>query len=68
MGEQGGKKKFVAMAVAAVVVVGVAVLVLKMRAVDVEATAAAEDIEARLDDLDPVTRAAALKKFAKDEA
>lgn len=66
MGEKGSKKKVLALAVLAVVVVGTAVVVLKMRAVDVEASAAVDDIEARLGDLDPVTRAAALGKLAQD--
>ncbi|MDQ1248042.1 MAG: hypothetical protein QG597_2414 [Actinomycetota bacterium] len=66
MSEHGGKRKFLVLAVAAVVVVGVAAVVLKMRAVDVEASAAVDDIEARLDDLDPITRAATLEKLAKD--
>lgn len=66
MSEKGSKKKVLALAVLAVVVVGTAVVVLKMRSVDVEASAAVDDIEARLDDLDPVTRAAALGKLAQD--
>jgi len=51
----------------AVVVLGVALAVAKARQVEVEATAAAEDIEARLNDLDPVTRAAAVGKLAESE-
>lgn len=66
MSEKGSKKKVLALAVLAVVVVGTAVVVLKMRSVDVEASAAVDDIEARLEDLDPVTRAAALGKLAQD--
>ena len=66
MSEKGSKKTVLALAVLAVVVVGTAVVVLKMRSVDVEASAAVDDIEARLDDLDPVTRAAALGKLAQD--
>lgn len=66
MSEKGSKKKVLAPAVLAVVVVGTAVVVLKMRSVDVEASAAVDDIEARLEDLDPVTRAAALGKLAQD--
>ena len=61
------KKKLLLAVVATAVVVGV-VMVMKMRAVDVEATAAVDDIEARLNDLDPVTRAAAMTKLAEDNA
>lgn len=68
MSEHGGKKKFLGLAVVALVVVGAAVIVMRAKQVDVEASAVAEDIEARLDDLDPVTRAATLGKLAEEEA
>ena len=61
------KKKLLLAMVVTAVVVGV-VAVMKMRAVDVEASAAVDDIEARLSDLDPVTRAAAMTKLAEDNA
>ncbi len=61
------KKKLLLAVVATAVVVGV-VVVLKMRAVDAEATAAVDDIETRLNDLDPATRAAAMAKLAEDNA
>ncbi len=63
--EGGSKKKWLGLALAAVVVVGVALVVVKARQVDVEATVAADDIEARLSDMDPVTRAATVGKLAE---
>jgi hypothetical protein len=68
MGSHGGRKKKLLGLVAVVVLIGVAVVVMRAKQVDVEASAAAEDIEAKLDDLDPVTRAATLGKLAKEEA
>lgn len=61
------KKKLLFAALTAAVVVGV-VLVMKARAVDAEAAAAVDDIESRLNDLDPITRAAAMSKLAEDNA
>lgn len=66
MAENGRGKKLLLAGVVAVVLVGAAVAILKLRDVDSAATVAAEDIEAQLSDLDPVTRAATLDKLAKD--
>ena len=60
------KKRLFAVAFAALAVVGVAVVIIKLRSVDSEAAEVAGNIETQLNDLDPVTRAAALKKLGED--
>ena len=48
--------------------VGVAIMVVKARSIKEVATAVADNIEAELNELDPLTKAAVLAKLSSDTA